>query len=109
MSSQLQSEGQTKVINGRKEVELLAYAYLERASKTFLKALTDDRFPKNTEQTIPFIESIFGGNPSFKFQLITDIQKTNLHYYELLQRAGVELRHIEGNRVSFAVSKDEYI
>jgi signal transduction histidine kinase len=107
--SQLQSEGQTKVINGQKEVELLAYAYLERASKTFLKAITDDRFPKNTEQATLFIQGLFAANPSFKFQLIADIQKTNLHYYELLQRAGVELRHIESNRVSFAVSKDEYI
>ncbi|MGI0092323.1 MAG: sensor histidine kinase, partial [Nitrososphaerales archaeon] len=65
--------------------------------------------PNDTNLAVDFIKRLFEQNPEFKLQLIVDLQKENLDYYKKIMSAGVELRHIDGNKVSFAISKDEYL
>jgi signal transduction histidine kinase len=100
---------ETKIVRGRKEVEKAVYQFLDGANKTFLHALSDERIPKDTTLTMQVISSLFSVNPNFSFHLITDLQRNNLEYHKQLMSAGVKIRHSEGNKVSFAVSKDEYI
>jgi signal transduction histidine kinase len=106
---QIEKQGETSVIKGVKEVEALVYEFLEKSNKTYLKALSDERAPKNIPQVLRLIRGMFAANSNFRFQLITDLQSTNLNYCKQLLDAGVEVRHIEGNKVSFAISQDEYI
>src|SRR5215472_3578907 len=102
--------GETKLIQSEKEVEALAYAFIERAiNSSYLAALADRRTPKDTKAAIEFTKKMYVRNPNLKVQIIVDLQKENEQYYKELMDAGVDLRHIEGNRVTFALSKDEYI
>jgi signal transduction histidine kinase len=101
---------ETRLVTGEKEVESLAYAFIERAiTSSFLRALTDSRIAKDTAPGIAYIRQMFVRNPKLKFQMIADLQKENASYYKVLIEAGMEIRHIEGNKVSFALSKDEYL
>ena len=100
---------ETVVVKGVEQVEQLAYAFLDRANQSYLIALADDRIPKDTAAAIEFTRQMFSRNPNFKFQLIADIQSSNVAYYKQVCEAGVEIRHIEGNKVSFAISENEYI
>jgi two-component system sensor histidine kinase VicK len=105
-----ESAGETRVVKGEKNVESLAYAFIERAiASSHLVALADNRIPKETEPAIAYTRQMFARNPGLKFQLVADLQKGNVGYYKAMKEAGVEIRHIEGNKVSFALSKDEYL
>lgn len=108
-SNKLQNQGETTVVRGQKEIEILSYKFLERSNKNFLRALTDERIPKNTRDAVQLIRRMFEINPNFKFQLITNLQKSNINYYKLILQTGVEIRHIQGNKVNFAISKNEYV
>ena len=102
--------GETRVVKGEKDVESLAYAFIERAvTSSYLVALADDRIPKETEPAIAYMRQVFARNPGLKFQMVVDVQEKNAGYYKTLMEAGVEIRHIEGNKVSFALSKEEYL
>jgi len=102
--------GETRVVKGEKDVESLAYAFIERAiTSSYLVALADDRIPKETEPAIAYMRQVFVRNPELKFQMVADVQEKNAGYYKTMMEAGVEIRHIEGNKVSFALSKDEYL
>jgi signal transduction histidine kinase len=105
----VESVRETRLVTGEKEVESLAYAFIERASTSHLRALTDARIAKDTAPGIAYINQMFVRNPRLKFQMIADLQKENASYYKALMEAGVEIRHVEGNKVSFALSKDEYL
>jgi signal transduction histidine kinase len=101
---------ETRLVKGEKEVGSLVYAFIERANtSSYLRALTDARIAKDTAPGIAYIRQMFVRNPKLKFQMIADLQKENASYYKTLMDAGVEIRHIEGNKVSFALSKDEYL
>jgi two-component system sensor histidine kinase VicK len=105
-----ESPGETKVVEGEKNVESLAYAFVERAAaSSYLVALADNRIPKETEPAIAYMRQMFERNPDLKFQLVADLQDGNVGYYKAVMEAGVEIRHIEGNKVSFALSKAEYL
>jgi len=105
-----ESAGETKVVKGEKNVETLAYAFIERAiASSYLAALADNKIPNETEPAIAYTRQMFVRNPGLKFQLVADLQEENVSYYKALAEAGVEVRHLEGNKVSFALSKDEYL
>ncbi|MDA4132295.1 MAG: hypothetical protein OK454_04115, partial [Thaumarchaeota archaeon] len=105
-----ESAGETRVVKGEKSVESLAYAFVERAiASSYLVALADNRIPKETEPAIAYTRQMFARNPGLKFQMVADLQKGNVGYYKAVMQAGVEIRHVEGNKVSFALSKDEYL
>jgi len=65
--------------------------------------------PVDTRTSLDFSKALFSLNKDFKFQLIADLQKENLAYYKSLIEIGVEIRHIDKNKISFALSKDEYL
>ena len=72
-------DGETRLIKGEKDVEALAYAFIERAgSSGYLVALADSRIPKETEPATAFIRQMFVKNPRLKFQLIVDLRRENL-------------------------------
>jgi signal transduction histidine kinase len=105
-----ESAEETRVVKGEKSVESLAYAFIERAvASSYLVALADNRSPKESEPAIAYTRQMFARNPGLKFQLVADLQKGNVGYYKAVMEAGVEIRHIEGNKVSFALSRDEYL
>jgi two-component system, OmpR family, sensor histidine kinase VicK len=105
-----ESAGETRVVKGEKSVESLAYAFIERAiASSYLVALADNRSPKESEPAIAYTRQMFARNPGLKFRLVADLQKGNMGYYKAVMEAGVEIRHIEGNKVSFALSRDEYL
>jgi signal transduction histidine kinase len=108
--SRVESAKETRLIKGEKEVESLAYAFIERAiTSSYLRTLTDARIAKDTAPGIAYIGQMFVRNPNLKFQMIADLQKENASYYKALMETGVEIRHIEGNKVNFALSRNEYL
>lgn len=109
LSAEFAQDGETKLVRGEKEVQVLAYAFIDRATTSYLYGLADERVPKNSESAIEFMKSLFRQNPTFKLRLIVDLQKENLAYYKAIIGMGAELRHLSGNKVSFAISRDEYL
>jgi signal transduction histidine kinase len=102
--------GETRLVRGEREIELLAYAFLERAAKSsYLAALADSRVPADTAAAITYTRDIFAKNPGLDFKLIVDLQKENVRYYKAVMEIGVQVRHVEGNKVSFMLSRDEYM
>ncbi|MHB1908569.1 MAG: sensor histidine kinase [Nitrososphaerales archaeon] len=99
----------TIVVKGRKQVETLAYEFFERSTASFLYALSDGRLPADPAATIDYTRGLLKRNPNYKIRLITDIRRENLDYYKQVIALGTEIRHLQGNRVSFAITKDEYI
>jgi hypothetical protein len=61
--------GETRLVKGEKEVETLAYTFLERANSSYLIALNDNRVPKDTQLAMEYMRQIFAKNPNFRFQL----------------------------------------
>ena len=106
----MEGGGETRLVRGEKEVESLVYAFIERAiASSYLRALTDARIAKDTGPGVAYVRQMFVRNPKLKFQMIADLQKENAGYYKALMEAGGEVRHIAGNKVSFALSRDEYL
>jgi signal transduction histidine kinase len=103
------AEGETKLVHGEKEVLALAYGFIERATESYIYSVTDRRIPKDTATTLEFTRNLMETKSSFKIRVIADLQEENLNYYKELMKMGVELRHIEGNKVNFAISKGEYL
>ena len=84
-------------------------AFIERSTASYLKTSSDSRVPRDQEAAIDLSKALFALNPKFKFQLITDLQRENLAYYKSLSEIGVEVRHLDKNKISFALSRDEYV
>lgn len=100
---------ETKVIHGEEEVLKLAYAFFERSTNSFLRASTDGRPPDKPQQSVEYLQGLLKKNLNLKIQIITDIQTENLDYNKKLASIGVNIKHLEGNKITFAVSQDEYV
>ncbi len=105
-SSNLPQE--TRVVNGA-EITPLAIAFLQRATSSYLKIATNRITPTDRKAGLEFSKALFELNPGFSYQLITDIQVDNLEYYRSLAGMGVQVRHLENNKISFAFSANEYM
>ncbi len=99
---------ETKVVAGA-EIIPLAIAFIQRAATSYLRASMDRNLPADQKASLDFSKVLFTLNPSLKYQLIIDLQTENLEYYKSLMAIGVEVRHLDKNKISFAVSKDEYM
>jgi len=99
---------ETKLVSGT-DVVPLAIAFIQRATASYLRASADNRVPRDQKAAVEYSKVLFTLNPEFKFQLITDLQRENLAYYKSLVEIGVEVRHIDKNKISFALSKNEYV
>ena len=99
---------ETKLVSGA-DVAPLSMAFIERSTASYLNASSDSRVPRDQKAAIDLSKALFALNPKFKFQLITDLQRENLAYYKSLSEIGVEVRHLDKNKISFALSRDEYV
>jgi signal transduction histidine kinase len=99
---------ETKVVSGP-DVMPLAIGFLQRSASSFLRVSTNRSIPKDRKASLDFLKALFDSSPNFKYQIITDIEPDNVEYYESLVKIGVEVRHIDKNKISFAFSKDEYM
>ncbi len=99
----------TKIVRGMKEIERLAYDLVDRSTKSHLYVAIDDRESENRETGIKYVKNLMSKNPKFQFLLIADIQKENSNYYKAIIKEGVQVRHIERNKVTFILSGDEYM
>lgn len=107
--AELGLSSETIVVREEKEIAGLVHDFLERASSSFLMASSDNHVPRDSESKINTLRSMFENNSHFKFKLLTDVQKENLPYVKSLIKIGAEIRHIDKNRVNFALSKNEYL
>jgi signal transduction histidine kinase len=99
----------TRIIRGTKEIENAAYALIDRSLDSHLYIAIDDREPENRESAIQYVRSLMSKNPKFQFLIIADIQVGNADYYKTIMKEGVQVRHIERNKVAFVLSGDEYL
>jgi len=99
---------ETKVVTGN-AVMPLAIDFLQRAVSSYLCVSTDRSIPKDQRASLEFLKALFASGSSFRFQLIADVEPDNMEYYKSLLDIGVEVRHIDKNKISFAFSKDEYM
>jgi signal transduction histidine kinase len=100
---------ETKIVRGSKEIEGLAYSLVDRSVNSHLYVANDSREPENRETAIQYVKNLMSKNPKFQFLVIADIQKENLDYYKALMKTGVQVRHIERNKVTFLLSGEEYL
>ena len=102
--------GETKGVRGEKEVADVSMAFLERAAKSsYMGVVTHGGLPKDPKPQLEATRLVLQQNPKLLVEVITDITKENMGYYEQISGLGVHLRHIDGNKVSFAISKEEYV
>jgi two-component system, OmpR family, sensor histidine kinase VicK len=100
---------ETKIVKDMKEIEKLAYALIDRSVNAYLYVAIDNRRLENRERGILYVKELMSKNPKFQFLLIADIQKENADYYKAVMKEGVQVRHIERNKVTFLLSRDEYL
>ncbi|HZW56703.1 MAG TPA: HAMP domain-containing sensor histidine kinase [Nitrososphaerales archaeon] len=107
---------ETKIISSKDSIARTIDSFIRRAAAprdshhdSFIFAVTDMKTPQEPEQSQSLFRELKERNPHFRALLITDIQESNLQYVKKQLELGVEIRHIDRNRISFAVSKDEYL
>ena len=101
--------GETKVVRGDKEIIEVSFAVTDRAvTSSYLAAVTDDKIPKETKPVVEYVKGMFARNPGFRFEMIVDLRRENMDYYRQVMDAGIDVKHIEDNKVSFLLSKGEY-
>jgi two-component system, OmpR family, sensor histidine kinase VicK len=100
---------ETKIVRGEKEIVSLAYSLIERSLNSHLYVTIDDRAPDDRETGIQYVKNLMSKNPKFQFLLVADIQKKNADYYKLLIELGVQVKHVERNKVTFVLSDSEYL
>jgi len=107
---------ETKIVSGRENVSRALSSFLQKIAcqkgdpaDCFLFAASDERVPEDSESNLELVSRMKSDNPSLRILLITDVQRGNLDYVKEQMEAGIDVRHIERNKVSFAVSRDGYI
>ncbi|MFI5419722.1 MAG: hypothetical protein ACHQ1H_02015 [Nitrososphaerales archaeon] len=103
----------TKVIRGQMEIMLIISPFLRKAasygSDSYAYGIADKAATFRSEALVPEVLRLTEKNPGFRILHITDIQKENVTVVKKLIGAGFEVRHIEGNKIRFSISKEEYI
>jgi signal transduction histidine kinase len=106
---------ETKIIIGPEAINGLLFSFIQRAGvkedslSSYIYAVTDNRSPEDPEPLLTFTRQMMMENPNFRILTVADIQKENLDYYKAILKLGIEVRHIDKNKVVFLVSKEEYI
>jgi signal transduction histidine kinase len=100
---------ETKIVRGSKEIENLSYSLIDRSINSHLYVVIDDREIKNPETTLSYVKGLLKKDPKFRILLIADIQERNSEYYKALLKAGIQVRHIDRNKVTFLLSGEEYL
>ncbi|MHB8568464.1 MAG: sensor histidine kinase [Nitrososphaerales archaeon] len=107
---------ETRVVSGHENITLLIFSFLQKAASpkkdpldSFIFAATDRKIPVNHQSNLDTARRMRKQNLSLRILIVTDIQKENLEYIKKQIDLGIDIRHIDRNRISFAVSKDGYI
>jgi hypothetical protein len=110
----LRGSGQTKIIKSQPEVIKLVGSFVSRAaaadSQSYAYGVSDKESTMRAADSYnDLVRKLFKQNPQFKIRHITDIQMENLQNVKKMVEAGYEIAHIEGNKIRFSVSKEEYV
>jgi two-component system, OmpR family, sensor histidine kinase VicK len=105
---------ETRIVRGEEDVVRLIGSFLSRATagkpNPYAYGVSDkDSTVRAAEGYYESARRLLTEHPNFKILHITDIQRENLESVKKLVQAGYEVRHIDGNKIRFSVSKDEYI
>src|SRR5215471_9937154 len=104
---------ETKILRGDAIIQMVV-SFIESAAtkpssssvpSSFVYSINDRHNPKLAQVLLEFIGQLTKEHPEFVARYVTDVQKDNLEYVLQIIDAGVEVRHIQGNRVSFSVSQ----
>ncbi len=105
----------TRIIKGNKEEILKLFRdFATNATESdpnypLIYAINDKNGPKFSFESLVSDQESLDDSPPRKIHFITDIQKENIEYVTKMIEANFEVRHIEGIRVNFFVSKVEYL
>jgi signal transduction histidine kinase len=105
----------TRIIKGNKEEILKLFRdFATNATESdpnypLIYAINDKNGPKFSFESLVSDQESLDDSPPGKIHFITDIQKENIEYVTKMIEANFEVRHIEGIRVNFFVSKVEYL
>lgn len=106
-------KAQTKIVRGEDEVSKLVREFLARAASepgSHVYSVSDMTSASRTaEMHHGFSPTLNDGLHSVTRRYLTDIQDKNIGAVRKLQASGSEVRHLQGNKIRFSVSKDEYI
>ena len=105
--------GDTRVVRGAEEVRRTMISFVKRAAESdyhsYVYSITDRHGPKDAVDFLETLGPMMKASPQFVRRFITDIQRDNLQDVKRILVAGVQVRHIEGNRIAFSVSPNEYV
>lgn len=79
------------------------------SSSSFVYAITDKYKPMAAQVLLELVGQLTQEYPNFRARYTTDIQKENVEYVRSIIAAGVEVRHVEGNRLNFSISQHEFL
>ena len=106
----------TRIISDKETILQTVLSFVQKAAApkndplaSFIFGSTDKKLPENYETNLVYARRLKRENPSLRIHIITDVQKENLEYVKKQIELGIDIRHIERNKVTFAVSKDGYI
>ncbi|MFI5419693.1 MAG: ATP-binding protein [Nitrososphaerales archaeon] len=103
----------TRVIRGQMEILQILSSFLRNAASngpdSYAYGIADKAATQRSESLVPEVMRLTEKNPGFRILHITDIQKENVAVVKKLINAGFEVRHLEGNKIRFSISKEEYI
>jgi two-component system sensor histidine kinase VicK len=105
---------QTRIVRGEEVVKFVG-SFLSRAAASrpepHAYGVSDlqSTVRASEGQYFEMSRQLFSQNPGFRVRHITNVQKDNLEGVKRLLGIGYEVRHLDGNRIRFSVSKDEYV
>jgi signal transduction histidine kinase len=103
---------ETRVIKPGEPARQAILSFLERAAtgdSPFVGSITDRLNPSRAERLLATIGRIKAKKSDFVGEYITDIQKENVDDVKRIIKAGIIVRHLEGNKIGFSVSGNEYL
>ena len=105
---------ETRIVKGEEEVTQRVASFVSRAAlakpNPFAYGVSDKESTlRAAKGYYEYTRRLLREHPDFKILHITDIQRENIVGVKSLIEAGYEVRHIDGNKIRFSVSKGEYV
>lgn len=105
---------ETRIVRGEEAVVNLVASFLSRAAmgrpNPYAYGVSDkDSTVRAAEGYFDGARKLLAEYPNFRILHITDVQPENMESVKRLVQAGYQVRHIDGNKIRFSVSNDEYI
>ena len=95
------------------EILQITSSFLRNAAScgldSYAYGIADKAATQRSESLVPEVMRLTEKNSGFRILHITDIQLENVAVVKKLIYAGFEVRHLEGNKIRFSISKEEYI